>query len=107
MTVIARGAPLPAFDCHLPLMSVPHVLRMAEVPADDPYVAVEPELRRALVARVAGDGFRGGHRLGSGNPRAPGDRGRSIPLRESCRWRALPGVRLISLQKNDGVAHIG
>jgi|SRR5579884_1535117 len=41
ITVIAHGAPLPPFDCHCPLMSLPLVFgtKLDTIPADVPYVA--------------------------------------------------------------------
>jgi tetratricopeptide (TPR) repeat protein len=43
--VIARGAPLPPFDCHCPLLSLPLACatEQATIPADVPYIAPPPE----------------------------------------------------------------
>ena len=103
--VIARGEPIPAFDCHLPLMSLPHVLGIANVPAQGPYLAAEPSRVAHWSRRLASDGFRVGIAW-QGNPRAQSERGRSIPLREFLPLSGVPGVRLISLQKNDGVGQL-
>jgi tetratricopeptide (TPR) repeat protein len=42
-TVIARGAPLPPFDCHCPLLSLPLAVgtELTTIPADIPYVAAD------------------------------------------------------------------
>jgi tetratricopeptide (TPR) repeat protein len=99
VTVIGRGAPLPAFDCHLPLMSVPHVLRLPGVSADGHYLAAEPG-RTERWRNVLGTG---GFRVGiawRGNPKAPGP-SRAIPLRTYAPLSRIPGVRLISLHKDD------
>ncbi|HYC35907.1 MAG TPA: tetratricopeptide repeat protein [Usitatibacter sp.] len=42
--VIARGASLPAFDCHCPIMSLPLAFRTdaLDVPANIPYIACDP-----------------------------------------------------------------
>jgi tetratricopeptide (TPR) repeat protein len=101
VTVVARGAPLPAFDCHLPLMSVPHVMRLPDVSADGPYLAAEPERTERWQRHLGGEGFRVGIAW-RGNPKAPGP-SRAIPLETFLPLARVPGVRLISLQKNDGV----
>ena len=43
--VLVRGEPLLPFDCHAPLMSLPHILgtSLDTVPAAVPYLAAEPE----------------------------------------------------------------
>ena len=42
--VVARGEPLPRFDCHCPLLSLPHAFRtdLASVPAEVPYLRADP-----------------------------------------------------------------
>ncbi|KFL53760.1 hypothetical protein JM78_09510 [Burkholderia pyrrocinia] len=81
-TLVARGEPLPPFDLHCPLLSLPLEFRtdLASIPADVPYLAADP-------ARVA----RWRERLGastrpriglvwSGNPLHLNDRNRSMTL---------------------------
>ena len=41
-----------------------------------------------------------------GNPNATCEKGRSIPLRAFAPLAGVPGVRLVSLQKNDGVEQL-
>jgi tetratricopeptide (TPR) repeat protein len=43
--VVARGEPLPAFDCHCPVMSLPYALKAerATIPAEVPYIHAPPE----------------------------------------------------------------
>ncbi|CAN0261996.1 unnamed protein product, partial [Phaeothamnion confervicola] len=43
--VIARGEPLPAFDFHCPLLSLPLAFRttLADIPADSPYLRCDPD----------------------------------------------------------------
>ena len=105
VTVVGRGAPLPAFDCHLPLMSVPHVLRLPSVAADGPYLAAEPERAEHWRHALGTDGFRGRDRLagqseGAGPAAARSRCAATLPLSQ------IPRVRLISLQKNDGAAQL-
>jgi hypothetical protein len=103
--VIGKGTPLPAFDCHLPLMSIPHVLGLTSVTPQAAYLSVEAERVAHWSRQLPREGFRVGVAW-QGNPRAPGDRGRSIPLREYRPLSRVPGVSLISLQKNDGVEQL-
>ena len=58
-----QGAPLPAFDCHLPLMSVPHVLRLPSVAADGALSRGRAGADRALASALAGGGLPGRDRL--------------------------------------------
>src|SRR5205823_1400229 len=46
--LVAAGAPLPPFDVHVPLLSLPFVCgtTLATVPADVPYVFADPGLER-------------------------------------------------------------
>ncbi len=48
IVVFAPPTPPPPFDYHIPLMSVPHVLgtELANIPADVPYVRVDPAKAR-------------------------------------------------------------
>ena len=100
VTIVGRGAPLPAFDRHLPLMSVPHVLRLPGVSVDGPYLAAEPERTEQWRNALGAGGFRVGIAW-RGNPKAPGP-SRAIPLSVYAPLSQIPGVRLISLHKNDG-----
>ncbi|MEE3622840.1 tetratricopeptide repeat protein [Nitrospirillum sp. BR 11752] len=80
--VTARGRPLPAFDLHVPLMSLPAALgvRSAEdltVPA--PYLAADPDRVRAWRGRLTAGTLNVGLAW-SGNPAHRADRLRSIPL---------------------------
>ena len=46
--IFAGGEPLPAFDCHCPLMSLPLAFgtEVSTIPADVPYVAPPADRRR-------------------------------------------------------------
>ncbi len=101
VTVVAKGtAPFPAFDCHLPLMSVPHKMSLSRVSAEEPYLAAEPKRTDYWRRQLAGEGLRVGIAW-RGNPKAPGP-SRAIPLEAFLPLSRIPGVRLISLQKDDG-----
>jgi hypothetical protein len=99
--VVAQGEPLPPFDVHAPLLSLPRILRttLKTVPASCPYLYAEPSLVEQWRTRLEGlKGFRIGinwrGRTGLGIFRR-----RDIP--PGCFVRlAQPNTRLISLQKD-------
>jgi Flp pilus assembly protein TadD len=99
--LLPKKPPLPAFDVHAPLMSLPGILgtTVATIPADVPYLSVPDELverwRRELEPI---EGFRVG--IGwRGNARNPYDRYRSLRVEQLEPLARVAGVRLISLQK--------
>ncbi len=80
--VLERGDPLPAFDLHCPLMSLPLAFGtdLDSVPAEVPYLAVPEDLVYRWHTRL---GPRRAKRIGlvwSGNPLHGNDAQRSIPL---------------------------
>ena len=93
-----------SFDFQCALMSLPYRLNtdLSSIPNKVPYLAAEEELVARWKARVGGHGFKVGIAW-QGNPRASIDQGRSIPVAEFVPLSGLPGVRLISLQKHDGL----
>jgi Flp pilus assembly protein TadD len=103
--VIAAGSPLPHFDVHAPLMSLPLILGTttdAAIPAEVPYLfpggdAVE-RWRRVLAGQSR---FRVGIAW-QGNPRQRSDRMRSFPLAALAPLARVEGIDLISLQKGAG-----
>jgi hypothetical protein len=101
--VARRGEALPEYDAHLPLMSVPDVLGATSEAGlgQTPYLFAEPALVAAWAKRLPAGQFRVGI-VWQGKPVAMIDKGRSIPLRAFAPLSRVPGVRLISLQKNEG-----
>jgi tetratricopeptide (TPR) repeat protein len=80
--VLPRGAPLPAFDVHCPLMSLPRAFgtRLDGIPAPARYLSADPARVAAWRARL-GPGRR--PRIGvvwSGGPTRAGAAERSVPL---------------------------
>jgi tetratricopeptide (TPR) repeat protein len=80
--VVARGEPLPAFDCHCPVMSLPYATKteLAALPAEVPYIHAPPERVSHWRERLP---QRGGLRVGivwCGNPAFKEDRRRSLRL---------------------------
>lgn len=95
-------------DCCVPMMSLPHRLGThgPTIPHDVPYVFAEPERIDGWRARLA---ERPGFKIGiawQGNPRAPGDAQRSIPLRHFAALMRHVGVQLVSLQKGFGAEQL-
>jgi tetratricopeptide (TPR) repeat protein len=102
--VVPNGEPLPEFDVHAPLATLPCLLgtTVETIPAAVPYLLPDPALVEGWRLELPPDGtFRVGIAW-QGNPRYGGDRHRSIPLRHFLPLARLPGVRLVSLQKGLG-----
>ncbi len=101
--VFGPGEPLPEFDCQAPVMSLPKLCGMRgldEAPAPIPYLAADPaaaaacrERVRAGAPVVVGVAWRG-------NPGYAGDRIRSAAPELLAPLGRIPGVRLVSLQKD-------
>src|SRR5262249_30705038 len=99
--VIARGEPLPAFDLHCPLASLPLALKteLANVPAEIPYLRAseqnigkwEARLSAASPPRIA---------LGwSGRAQHANDRNRSLPFSALEPLLSVDGLSFISVQR--------
>jgi Flp pilus assembly protein TadD len=111
--VVSIGSPLPDFDVHASLMSLPVLLGTtpATLPHEVPYLSADPatvEEWRPIVAKAVSSDpgcpvscFRIGIAW-QGNPLHRVDRWRSYPLAQLAPVAELPGVRLISLQRGDG-----
>ena len=106
--LIPRGEPLPAFDVHAPLMSLPTIFgtTLETLPAEVPYVFVDQQLAehwREELEKLSGV------KIGinwQGNPKFRADRFRSMPLAHFGRLANVEGVRLISLQRGPGVEQL-
>lgn len=102
--VIVDEEPLPDFDCHAPLMSLPRLLgtTLDAIPASLSYLSPSPDLvaqwRREL-GRT--DQLKVGIAW-QGNPDHKKDRHRSFPITRFEPIARIPGVRLFSLQKGHG-----
>lgn len=99
---------LPAFDCHVPLLSLPGIFKttMATIPATVPYLFADPNLVEQWKGRVEGAG---GLRIGI-NWQGRGGEGdfrlRDLPLEALAKLAEVPGVRLINLQRGEGRAEL-
>ena len=99
--VIGQKEPLPSFDLHCPLLSLPLAFSttLQTIPSTTPYLFPSPERIRAWSERI---GSPRAPRVGiawSGNPQHPNDRNRSITLQELLPLSAT-GVELVSVQKD-------
>ncbi len=110
--LIPDGEPLPSFDVYVPLVSLPAIFRtrLEDLPgvAPVPYLRADPELVKSWANRLgprAPDELRVGI-FWQGNRANTQDRFRSAPLAAFFPLATLPGVKLISLQKGDGVEQI-
>ena len=97
------GHETPPYHYHLPLMSVPAVLRHGEADTPrGPYLRAAPSLASRWATRLPAGQFRVGIAW-SGSKAIVG---RSIPLEAFAPLGLVRGVTLISLQKNDGVEQL-
>ncbi|MGB6744231.1 MAG: tetratricopeptide repeat protein [Terracidiphilus sp.] len=102
------GEPLPAFDWHCPLMSLPFVFRttLDTIPAQVPYLTVPEEaLQAADTLHWPHEGLRVGLAWG-GDPKNIRDRFRSIPLALLEPLFDLKGVHFFSLQMGPAAAQL-
>jgi Flp pilus assembly protein TadD len=95
--LLVRGEPLPQFDFHAPLLSLPRIFdtTLDSVPHDVPYLSVPSEMAMPLAD------MRGGPKVGlvwAGNPSHLNDRARSMPLEALSPLLDLGGVHFFSLQ---------
>lgn len=96
------------FDYQCKLLSLPWLLGTTRrtIPAKVPYLEAEPRLVKKWKERIGGQGFRIGIGWQGSAPRSVLDAGRSLPLAGFGELAALPGVRLISLQKGGGTEEL-
>ena len=100
--VLTQGEPLPEFDYHTPLMSLPLACTPTlgtTIPAQTPYLSPPPEKLTVWRDKVGADE---GVRVGlvwSGSTGHKNDRNRSILLAELSPILELPQITFVSLQK--------
>jgi Flp pilus assembly protein TadD len=102
--MLPADAPLPRFDVVVPLLSLP--VRTRVQPVNPPYLSADPGRTALWRARIGGGGIRIGIAW-QGFAGRHEDKGRSVPLAGFAPLAAIPGVRLISLQKGEGEDQIG
>ena len=107
--IVARGEPLPPFDLHCPLMSLPLALgtTLPTIPVTPGYLTADPAEVAAWRQRLAAiPGMRVGLAW-AGSPDMAQNRLRSVPPEALAPLAAIPGVSLVSLQKGDDAAEAG
>jgi FkbM family methyltransferase len=106
--LVCDDANLPPFDTHVPMLSVPGILKTTfeTIPNDVPYIHPKPELLDKWKQRLAKyDGLKIGIAW-QGSPDFHADAQRSVPLRDFANVAAVAGVRLFSLQKGFGTEQL-
>ncbi len=98
--VVALGENIPAFDAHLPLMSVMHRLgtSLASIPATQPYLSVDAARVAALEPVITGDAIKIGLAWGSDSDSTDGEN-RSLRLDTMRQILSTRGVSFYSLQR--------
>lgn len=102
--LVTIGDAMPAGATHwLPLMSIPRLLktRVETIPANPGYLKADPARVAAFARTIGPSGFKIAF-VWQGNPKRHVDLGRSYALNDLAGIAALPGVRLLSVQKGVG-----
>ncbi|MGD0390512.1 MAG: tetratricopeptide repeat-containing glycosyltransferase family protein [Tepidisphaeraceae bacterium] len=105
--VMVRGQPLPAFDLHCPLLSLPRVFatNLDNIPNIVPYLHADAEDAGRWQHRLAEHAPLVKVGLGwAGSPGNKNNRNRSINLASLAPLGQIPGVRFFSLQKGEAAA---
>ena len=105
--VVAHGERLPAFDCHVPLMSLAHIFAttLETVPADGPYIAPPPD-RRAPACIAAAPGLKVGFAW-SGSTTFKANHLRSCAAEDFAALFEVPGVSFFSFQVGERAGEFG
>lgn len=105
--LLSSRPPGEVFDYRCELWSLPHQLdiELHDIPHDVPYLRAEEEAAARWASLLPKDRFNIGISW-QGNPARKIDAGRSIPLRAFRPLAEVPGVQLVSLQKNDGLEQL-
>ncbi len=104
LTLVERGGPLPQFDCHCALMSLPHILRydMKDVMTEHPYAHPPAATLARWQARLgASTRLRVGV-VWAGNPNNKADHIRSLPLSALLPLFARNDVEFFIIQMGHG-----
>lgn len=98
--LVARGDPLPAFDCHGPLLNLPRLLgtTLDSIPAGAPYLNAPAALLATWRERIAAEDRLRVGLVWAGNPKHRNDRHRSIGTAALAPLFSLTGVSFFGLQ---------
>jgi Flp pilus assembly protein TadD len=107
--VIASGEARPAFDAHVPVLSLPRIFgtTLQTIPAEVPYLAADSQRVARWRERIGGDGGR--LKIGlawAGSPSHTSDRFRSMPLAQFAPLASVKDVAWFSLQKGPGAEQL-
>lgn len=99
--VVAKGEPLPAYDCHCSPLNLPYIFQTGEetIPDQLPYLFPDPAIARQWKARLGEKPER--LKVGlvwAGNPSHKKDRHRSLDLERLAPLLDIPGIQFYSLQ---------
>jgi len=107
--VIARGKPIPQFDVHCPIMSLPRAFktRLETIPTEIPYLEIPKENVEFWRSKLANGRFKVGIAW-AGNSSFKSDRDRSITLKNILPLCSVADATFVSVQKDlrDGDAEI-
>jgi Glycosyltransferase family 9 (heptosyltransferase) len=100
-SVLTQGSPLPKFDCHYPLVSLPNVLghSLAKLPAELPYLSAPPEKIAHWRREIEHSGRAQVGLAWAGNPMHRNDHNRTIPLKTCVPLLSVRAARFVSLQQ--------
>jgi tetratricopeptide (TPR) repeat protein len=104
--IVAADAASEPCDYHCALASLPLAFRttLADVPAAVPYLSADPSRIEHWRASLGAAGLKIGIAWQGSRNRI--DVGRSVPLEMFARLAAIPGVRLVSLQKGEALEEL-
>lgn len=104
VTVAVLDQTLPPFDLHCPLLGLPQIFgtTIDNVPAQVPYLSIDPEKARLWQSRIPATGRLRVGIVWAGNPTQKGDRWRSPRLSSVAPLFDVPGVDFVALQKGPG-----
>jgi hypothetical protein len=105
--LVPRGSTLPDFDYHCPLMSLPLAFKttIETIPAQIPYIHSSTEKQDKWREHIGNVGFKIAI-CWQGSTKGKVDVGRSFPVSLFEDIAKINGVRLISLQKNEGAEQL-
>jgi tetratricopeptide (TPR) repeat protein len=105
-SIVVTGEPLPPFDYHCPLMSLPLAFETepATIPVAIPYLEIDKQVASSQQSRIPELPRLRVGLAWSGNPRQITNRRRSIALDRLAPLFSLTGVRFVSLQNEVPVA---
>jgi hypothetical protein len=101
--IIPENHPLPSFDYHISLMSLPAIFQTGPdtIPSETPYLSIPLEAPESIDNII--DTYNQLFKIGfvwAGNPANKHDQDRSIPMHMFSYLSNVKGIKLFSLQKN-------